>query len=412
MPRSARNQVALQPVSSNTLPATPGRQVKQLKGELDLKEKENAALKDQIAELSKAISGIQLVKDKIGESNVPMEKSETKKVKKAKDPNAPVPAKTAYRYFCDENPLDGKTTGDAMRLKWKECQGEMRTKYVNLAAEDKKRFEAENAVYQEKMSKIEAEEKALDKYYQKQKQDLALEFFEAHQQAQKALDAKKSKKTKKDPEAPKRAMSSYFFFVQVNRAKFVKKHPNASVTELSRILGEEWSKLNKGKGGKKGTKKYDQMALEDKERYLAEKEVYEATKSEREKKLEEEREKKLLEDKEEAMKLQREEDEKIQQMLASTTEAVEEPETVKAKETKTKKNGPKRASSAYNYYVAQNRSGIKAYMPETTTPQELMTEIGRQWKLMSDSQKVPYENLAAQDKIRYQNELAALESSM
>lgn len=413
MPNTRRSSV-LQPVTPN-LPPTPGRQVKALKGELDEKSKENEALKIQIAELSKALGGIQIVKEKVSQTNAFNYKTETKKGKKAKNPDAPVPAKTAYKYYCEANPSDGKSTGDAMRQKWKECQGEERNKFVALAEVDKKRFKEENAVYLEKVAKAEAEEKALESYYEKQKQDLAVEFVEAHLQAQKALEeGKGKKKTQKDPEAPKRAMSSYFYFVKENRAKFVRKYPSASIIELSKILGEEWGKLDKGKGGKKGTKKYDTMAENDKARYLEEKTVYEASKTERELKLQEEREQKLAEDKEEAMKMQKEEEEKIQMLLSNAAsenqadDVMEDASVAGPTEKKTKKEkkaGPKKASTSYNYFMAQNRQSIKACMPENCTNAELLTEIGRQWKILNEEQKKPYDALAAKDKVRYQKEL-------
>ena len=379
---------------------------------------ENEVLKDQIAELSKAFKGNQLVKEKVSKASAldsHQEKLEPKKGKKAaKDPNAPASAMTAYRYYCEANPsVDGKSTGDAMRLKWKECQGEERNTYVSMATVDKKRFQEENAIHMGNVAKVEAEEKALENYYGKQKQDLALEFFDAHMQAQKVLDTgcKGKKKNKKDPEAPKGALSSYFYFVQQNRADFVKQNPSASVTELSKILGEAWGKLNKGKGGKKGTKDYEEMAEIDRIRYAEQKKVYEASKTERDIKLQEEREHKLSEDKEEALKMQKEEDEKIQMMLSSASEqsALEEASApTEKKPKKVKKTGPKKACSAYIFFTSKNRTTNKATMPETTTNQELFSEIGRQWKSLTDEQKIPYNQQAAEDKLRYNKEMVAI----
>merc|ERR1711935_961783 len=98
---------------------------------------------------------------------------------------------------------------------------------------------------------------------------MGMEFYEAHLKAQAALEKaeenKKGKKKKtKDPEAPKRNLSSYLYFTMAKRETVVKAHPEASITEITKFLGEEWNKLEKGKGGKNGTKKYDELAANDK----------------------------------------------------------------------------------------------------------------------------------------------------
>merc|ERR1719162_288995 len=61
-------------------------------------------------------------------------------------------------------------------------------------------------------------------------------------------------------------------------------------------------------------------------------------------------------------------------------------------ETKTKKkkkdpNAPKHPTSAYLYFCTENRALIKSTMADSTTQKELLTEIGRQWKELSDKKK-------------------------
>lgn len=251
----ASNARALQPISN--LPVTPGRQVKVLRTELEKKENENDTLKNNIADLTKALDSLQLVKEKASAAEKLFAKTdEVEKKKKKKDPNAPVPAMTAYRYFCEDLKSKGavEKSGEATRQMWKECQGEERKKFTEMASVDKKRFEEENEIYRKSVDAKESKEKALEMYYEKQKQELAMEFFEAHLQAQSAMNEKKKKK-EKDPAAPKRAMSAYLFFCQENRDSIVKQNPDKSATEVMKIMAEEWGKLNKGKGGKKGTKK-------------------------------------------------------------------------------------------------------------------------------------------------------------
>eukprot|EP00957_Ditylum_brightwellii_P056730 4299097-Ditylum_brightwellii.AAC.1 len=86
---------ALQPIAN--LPGTPGRQVKALRTELEKKDVENDALKSNIADLTKALDSLQLVKEKAAAAEKLFVKpAEADKKKKKKDPNAPAPAMTAY----------------------------------------------------------------------------------------------------------------------------------------------------------------------------------------------------------------------------------------------------------------------------------------------------------------------------
>ena len=93
----------------------------------------------------------------------------------------------------------------------------------------------------------------------------------------------------------------------------------------------------------------------------------------------------------------------------------EEMSIVSDMSTKSKKkkdpNAPKRAVSAYNFFFAQNRESIKAKMPAGANNQELMSEIGRQWKALAESKKTKYNKMAEKDKIRYANEMAAYNSN-
>ena len=63
--------------------------------------------------------------------------------------------------------------------------------------------------------------------------------------------------------------TSYFFFNKQERQNVVQENPNVSVTEVAKILGERWSKLDE-----KEKEKYKEMASKDKERYEEEMKAY------------------------------------------------------------------------------------------------------------------------------------------
>ncbi|KAG0039260.1 hypothetical protein BGZ82_008992 [Podila clonocystis] len=78
----------------------------------------------------------------------------------------------------------------------------------------------------------------------------------------------------KDKNCPKRPRNSYIFFTLMKRDDIKKKHPEFKPTEITKMLGEEWQKLSETEKESYGT-----MAENDKKRYQAEMENYDATKN-------------------------------------------------------------------------------------------------------------------------------------
>lgn len=78
-------------------------------------------------------------------------------------------------------------------------------------------------------------------------------------------------KTDADVNKPKRAMSSYFMFMNDRRAKFREDNPEMSMCQITKALTEVWHKLTDDE-----KKKYTDMANADKERYDKEMEEHNA----------------------------------------------------------------------------------------------------------------------------------------
>ena len=76
-----------------------------------------------------------------------------------------------------------------------------------------------------------------------------------------------------------------------------------------------------------------------------------------------------------------------------------------AKKKKKDPNAPKRALSAYNYFMKENRESIKSKMPADTKNTEVVAEIGKQWSALSDAKKKKYNKMAAKDQERYAKEM-------
>jgi len=78
----------------------------------------------------------------------------------------------------------------------------------------------------------------------------------------------KSRK-KKDPNAPKRALSAYMFFVKDNRKDIARRHPDEKITEIAKRLGSAWGKLTNAE-----KRKYQDKSDKDKDRYDREMKSY------------------------------------------------------------------------------------------------------------------------------------------
>lgn len=83
---------------------------------------------------------------------------------------------------------------------------------------------------------------------------------------------KKTKRAKKDPNAPKRALSSYMFFAKEKRAEIIAEKPELSkdVAAVGKMIGSAWNALSD-----KEKVPFEKMAEEDKLRYEKEKAAYE-----------------------------------------------------------------------------------------------------------------------------------------
>jgi len=412
---SISGREVLQPLGN--IPTTPGRQVKALKSELEKKESENDTLKNNIADLTKALDSLNLVKEKAAYAIDSGSTAPKDIKKKTKDPDAPDPAMSAYRFFSDEmKKNDSSKAGKELQLLWKECKGDERKRFTDMATLDKARFVRENMPYQVKLNEREEEDMALEMYYEKQKQDTAMEFYEAHIAAQSLMSDKTKGKKVKDPDAPKRSLSSYMYFAMEKREQVAKDNSEKGTTEIAKMLGEMWGKLAKGKRGKNGTKKYDDLAAKDKERYDVEKAAYDVVKAGRVQENEIRKQSQINKDKEEAMKLMHQfqsiSDDITSECVTSMANMQPIIATEQPKKKKTKAKGPKKGSSAYIFFSVNKRAEIKASMPEKTTNQELLSEIGRKWKELTVEEKKPFDELALKDKARYQKEMNALPQSI
>ncbi|KAI0733389.1 HMG-box [Fomitopsis betulina] len=84
------------------------------------------------------------------------------------------------------------------------------------------------------------------------------------------VEGKKTRK-KKDPLAPKRPPSSYLLFQNEVRSELKKTHPGMPNNELLGMIAKQWSEMTQDE-----KEKYETLQKAAKERYLEEKDVYQA----------------------------------------------------------------------------------------------------------------------------------------
>ncbi len=166
-----------------------------------------------------------------------------------------------------------------------------------------------------------------------------------------------SKKSKGKKRGPKKNKSAYIIFGQHIRQTIKEEHPDWNPKEISREMGKRWNAI---KGDKSLTEKYDELAKEDKNRYLTEKENY-------------------------------------------VPEDDEEDEIHKLKD----KNRPKRPLSAYMFFCQDKRNSIKSSLPEGSHAKDVATELGKQWNEIKTNEKktAKYVKKAIADKERYLEEM-------
>ena len=184
---------------------------------------------------------------------------------------------------------------------------------------------------------------------------------EIEKTAKKTSKTSKSVKKKKDPAAPKKNCSSYIFFCKDMRESVKSENPDLKGTEITKEIANLWKKLEEDDKGP-----FIEKAEADKQRYLDEMKSY----------------------------------------TPSEGFSNEESEgKTKAKKTKkTRKPGPKKASSSYLFFCKEERSKVKALYPDMDS-KDITRELGRVWKEeMTDKKKKKFEKLAAEDKARYEEE--------
>lgn len=150
--------------------------------------------------------------------------------------------------------------------------------FVKMCYEEhKKKYPSENVQVTEISKKCSEKWKTMTPSEKQRFYELAQKDAERYQNECMAFggeDAlRKRKRIKKDPDAPKRALSAFFFFSHDKRPEVQQGHPEWKVGQVAQELGRQWKDLTDDT-----KRKYEEMAQRDKSRYEIEMRDYKAGK--------------------------------------------------------------------------------------------------------------------------------------
>jgi hypothetical protein len=175
---------------------------------------------------------------------------------------------------------------------------------------------------------------------------------------------RRKKKKNKDPNRPKRNMSAFFLYSNANRERVKEENPDAKFGDIAKILSAEFKQVSASEKAK-----WDALAAEDKERYQREMEDYEPP--------------------------------------SEDSDSDSDSDAPKKKKKKKKKdpNAPKRNQSSFFLYSNATRNDVKAANPDAKFG-EIAQIISRHFKALPEEERAYWDQKAAEDKERYQREMA------
>lgn len=164
----------------------------------------------------------------------------------AKDADKPRGKMSAYAFFLQICREDHKKKHPNDQVNFAEFSKKCAEKWKGMSDKEKKRFHdlatGDKARYEKDMSSYSPPE---------------------------GTKSGKRKRGKKDPNAPKRALSAFFWFCNDERPKVRAIGPNLPVGDVAKELGKRWALVEPD-----AKKRYEQLAAKDKERYQQAIQIY------------------------------------------------------------------------------------------------------------------------------------------
>ncbi|XP_024380209.1 high mobility group B protein 6 isoform X1 [Physcomitrium patens] len=350
--------------------------------------------------------------------------------KKKKDPNRLKKPKSAFLLWCKVHRQ--KVCEENPNATFAEISTILGDKWKNVSEEDRKpyedRYKVEKDVYLKLVGKEKREAEALKLFHEEENKKLAQELLEQYL-AYKKLDSLlwqemesdvadgKKKKKEKDPLKPKHPITAFFAFSQSRRPALLEL--NKPVTEIAKILGEEWKSMSPAKRAP-----FEEIAAKEKERYSVELETYKKNKAEDLSTLNHEAEEKAKLEKSQALKLYKEKErldqaKKIMKnqakekkdMALGKKDLVSEKDQAKEKKKAKDPNKPKKPLSSYLIFGMEMRKSLSNNQVGLNFA-ETNAHISQKWKELSEKDKEVWNEKAAVLKKKYDADMEEYRSTL
>ena len=306
--------------------------------------------------------------------------------KKNKDPLAPKRGKSGYLYFCSEFRNEVKASlgeqakatdvtkelglrWNALKVSKKPADKKILEGYEKMAADDKDRYQNEKSVYTPPDSD----------------------------------DSDKPKRRggkQKSNNGPKRAKSGYLYFCEDQRNQLKVNNPSLKSTEITSELGRLWNELKNDVSRASEIQKYENLALEDKQRYESQKsETADSSKPKKEVPKKEVVKKEVVKKevvkkevpkkevpKKGAKKEEVEDDDHVQEEVVTKKVNSKSVPSKGATSKDTPKETSNKKLNGYQKYSEVRRPALKSSFPNEK-PADITKKLSEEWKVLSNEEK-------------------------
>jgi hypothetical protein len=303
--------------------------------------------------------------------------------KKNKDPLAPKRGKSGYLYFCSEFRNEVKASlgeqakatdvtkelglrWNALKVSKKPADKKILEGYEKMAADDKDRYQNEKSVYTPPESE----------------------------------DSDKPKRRggkQKSNNGPKRAKSGYLYFCEDQRNQLKVNNPSLKSTEITSELGRLWNELKNDVSRASEILKYENLALEDKQRYESQKsETADSSKPKKEVAKKEVAKKEVVKKEvpKKGAKKEEVEDDHVQEEVVTKkvnsksvpSKGASTKDTSKGASKDTQKETSNKKLNGYQKYSEVRRPALKSSFPNEK-PADITKKLSEEWKVLSNEEK-------------------------
>jgi hypothetical protein len=295
--------------------------------------------------------------------------------KKNKDPLAPKRGKSGYLYFCSEFRNEVKASlgeqakatdvtkelglrWNALKVSKKPADKKILEGYEKMAADDKDRYQNEKSVYTPPESE----------------------------------DSDKPKRRggkQKSNNGPKRAKSGYLYFCEDQRNQLKVNNPSLKSTEITSELGRLWNELKNDVSRASEILKYENLALEDKQRYESQKsETADSSKPKKEVVKKEVAKKEVVKKEvpKKGVKKEEVEDDNVQEDVVTKKVNSKSVPSKGATSKDTPKETSNKKLNGYQKYSEVRRPALKSSFPNEK-PADITKKLSEEWKVLSNEEK-------------------------